>query len=67
MSDSRWEEMNQTAAGRSPISVMRKQPLISVQPPQLSAQAAWTLMGLLTLFTLLLAILLWRRARKETR
>lgn len=66
MSDSRWGKMDQAAAGRSPISVMRKQPLISVQPPQLSAQAAWTLMGLLTL-TLLLASILWRRARKETR
>ncbi|GAB4158729.1 MAG: hypothetical protein Fur0021_28930 [Candidatus Promineifilaceae bacterium] len=59
--------MDRTAAGSSPISVMRKQPLISVQPPQLSAQAAWTFMGLLALFTLLLAIILWRRTRKGTR
>ena len=59
--------MDQAAAGSSPISVMRKQPFVSVQPPQLSAPAAWTVIGLLTICTLALAFILWRRAQKETR
>ncbi len=55
--------MDQMAGGGSPISVMRKQPFVSIQPPQLSSQAEWTLIGLLVVFALVLIIFFWRRTR----
>ena len=64
MNNARWQNTDQTiASGSSPISVMRKQPLISMQSPQLSSQAEWTLIGLLVVFALVLIIFFWRRTR----
>ncbi len=68
MNNARWQNTDQSiAAGSSPISVMRKQPFVSMQPPQLSPPAAWTAVALLTIFALTLLFILWRRAAARTR
>ncbi|MCA9938608.1 MAG: hypothetical protein KC418_08200 [Anaerolineales bacterium] len=61
MSNNNWNNGRTDDGAASPMTVMRKQPIVSIQPPRLSSQAAWTIVGLLTVFTVILALVFWRR------
>lgn len=61
MSEARQNNNKSAKVGVSPITIMRKQPVISMQAPQLSSQATLAAISLLTILTVTLALILWRR------